>query len=580
MTERRKAVQAKDDARRQVTIEVDEASGIEAITAVPAPQENGSRDIVVNDLLPSRGAPTSGGTWKFGGISGQIDASGRLHVPEDSARYIEPSNESYNSAIESAPTLVRDEPLSTFSIDVDTASYANVRRFIQSGQLPPSDAVRTEEFINYFKYQYPVQTEKPFTLSYEAAPAPLDAGKVLLKLGIKSRDALPNERGWNLVFLIDVSGSMSDSHKLPLLKRTLPILVQKMRPQDRISIVTYAGNAGVALEPTSGNEKFRIENAIQNLAAGGSTYGSGGIAVAYDLAQRYFVAGGVNRVVLATDGDFNVGVTSQQDLVRLIEEKRRSGVTLTTIGVGQGNLKDGMMEQLANKGNGNYFYFDSFKEARKVLETDLVANMEVVAKDVKLQVEFNPQQVAQYRLVGYDNRRLQKQDFNNDAVDAGEIGNGHTVTALYELVLTNSEAAQQLHDSLRYQKSSQQPHPVVDEKKRGELAFVKIRYKEPDGATSRLLEYPILATDVRSSPQQTSDDFRFAAAVGYFANLLKQHWHHGNYSIDQVISLAEGARGKDENGYRQEFIELAKDARLLLQPRGRTPIDQRYESIR
>lgn len=571
------ALSAKDESRRQVTFEVDAASGVEAI--VPAPQAKRSREITVSDLLSSQSAPASGATWS-GELSGRINATGRPYLPSESARYVEPSNESYNSVIESAPTLVRDEPLSTFSIDVDTASYTNVRRFIQSGQLPPADAVRTEEFINYFKYQYPVQTEKPFTLSYEIAPAPLDTAKVLLKLGIKARDTLPNDRGWNLVFLIDVSGSMADSSKLPLLKRTLPILVQKMRAQDRIAIVTYAGQAGVALESTSGSEKFRIENAIQNLAAGGSTYGSGGIAAAYDLAQRHFVPGGVNRVVLATDGDFNVGLTSQHDLIRLIEEKRRSGITLTTIGVGQGNLKDGTMEQLANKGNGNNFYFDSFKEARKVFETDLVANMEVVAKDVKLQIEFNPQQVTQYRLVGYDNRKLQKQDFNNDAIDAGEIGNGHTVTALYELVLANSEAAQQLRDSLRYQATSEQEKRVVDENKRGELAFVKIRYKDPEGAASRLLEYPVLASDVRRSAEQTSDDFRFAAAVGYFATLLKQSSYRGNYSIEQVISLAEGARGKDENGYRQEFIELAKDARLLLQPRTTTAVERRYEGVR
>lgn len=478
----------------------------------------------------------------------------------------EPTNESYLSVSENKRTLVRDEPLSTFSIDVDTASYANVRRMIGAGQLPPPEAIRIEEFINYFDYAYPVQYEKPFTLSYEIAPSPLEKEKFLLKLGVKARDAKPNEKGWNLVLLVDVSGSMTDSNKLPLLKRSLPVLVEHMRPQDKISIVTYAGNAGVALDATNGAEKFRILNAIENLSSGGGTNGAGGIMAAYEIAQRNRIDGGVNRVILMTDGDFNVGVTSHDDLMRLIEEKRRSGITLTTIGVGTGNLKDGMMEQLADKGNGNYFYLDSFKEARKVLQTDLVGNMEVVAKDVKLQIEFNPQQVAEYRLIGYDNRRLNKQDFNNDAIDAGEIGTGHTVTALYEIVLTNTEAAKRLQEDLRYQKATEQKKVEVPEDKSSELAFLKIRYKKPDEDRSNLLEYPIAASDVRKDSAQTTEDFRFAAAVSYFGTLLRKSEFVGSYSYADIAALAQNAKGNDSKGYRQEFIEMVKDAAALSGP--------------
>ncbi|MBN8548688.1 MAG: von Willebrand factor type A domain-containing protein [Deltaproteobacteria bacterium] len=483
--------------------------------------------------------------------------------------------ESYLSVSENTPTLVQDEPVSTFSIDVDTASYANTRRFISSGQLPPVNAVRIEEFINYFDYNYPVQYEKPFTLSYEIAPSPLEKEKFLLKLGIKARDAQPNQKGWNIVLLVDVSGSMMDSNKLELLKRSLPVLVERMRPQDKIAIVTYAGTAGVVLDSTSGNEKARILSAIESLSSGGSTNGAGGISAAYEIAQQNIIEGGINRVILMTDGDFNVGVTSHEDLIRLIEQQRKTGITLTTIGVGTGNLKDGMMEQLADKGNGNYFYLDSFKEARKVLQTDLVGNMEVVAKDVKLQIEFNPQQVAQYRLVGYDNRRLQKQDFNNDAIDAGEIGTGHTVTALYEVVLTNTDAAKHLQDDLRYQKGSEPKKIEVPEDKRAELGFLKIRYKKPDEDRSNLIEYPIAAADIRKDLAQASDDFRFAAAVSYFGTLLRKSQYAGKYTFSEILSLAQGAKGADPKGYRQEFIELVKDAAALSRETPRAePMDQ------
>lgn len=473
-------------------------------------------------------------------------------------------HESYDSVMENSRMQVATNPVSTFSIDVDTASYANVRRFIRSGQLPPIDAVRIEELINYFDYSYPSQHERPFTLSYELAPSPLDKERYLLKLGIKARDAATERKPRNLVFLIDVSGSMADPNKLSLLKKALPVLVDSLGPEDRIAIVTYAGEAGVALESTRGSEKFRIINAIENLSASGNTNGGGGIRLAYDIARGNRIEGGVNRVILATDGDFNVGVTSTQELVRMIEDERRRGITLTTLGVGQGNLKDDNLEQLADKGNGNYFYLDSFNEARKVLQTDIAGTVDVVAKDVKLNVEFNPEHVVEYRLLGYDNRRLRRQDFHNDAVDAGEIGSGHTVTALYELVLTNTEAAKRLEQELRYQKEPADKTVAKAEERKAEVAFLKIRFKEPDADRSQLIEYPIMASDMRKDVMQTTDDFRFAAAVAYFGHILRRSQYVGTYTLQDVVTLAQAARGNDTKGYRQEFIELVKDAQLLL----------------
>ncbi|MBX7142899.1 MAG: VWA domain-containing protein [Oligoflexia bacterium] len=478
------------------------------------------------------------------------------------------SGEDYQTIQENALTFTKDDPVSTFSIDVDTASYSNMRRFIRAGALPPPNSVRTEEFINYFDYNYPLQSEQPFTLSYEVGPSPLEPGKILLKLGIKARNVETTSKPWNLVFLLDVSGSMADEMKLDLIKRTLPMLVSKMRDSDRIAIVTYAGHAGVALDSTSGSEQGKILAAIKSLYPGGSTNGSSGIQLAYNIAQRNFIAGGVNRVILATDGDFNVGVISSDDLIRLIEEKRRSGVTLTTLGVGSGNLKDGMMEQLADKGNGNYFYLDSVREARKVLQTDLAANVEVVAKDVKLQIEFNPALVTQYRLIGYDNRRLARQDFNNDRVDAGEIGPGHTVTALYELVLANSGDEPQKVDALRYQQSAPEKGLSVGKNMDSELGFLKIRFKAPNQDQSQLLSFALQAANVKRSVSETSPDFRFSAAVSYFAQLLKHSSQRGPYTLEQIIRLAQQARGLDTNGYRQEFIELVKDAAALEQEEG------------
>lgn len=471
------------------------------------------------------------------------------------------NTERYGQWQENEIISVAREAISTFSIDVDTGSYTNARRYLRNGQLPPADSVRIEEFVNYFDYKYPVQGKEPFTLSYEIAPAPLEQDRLLLKLGIKARDAVVDEKRWNLVFLVDVSGSMQSPLKLELVKRSLRLLVKQMRPGDRVALVTYAGSSGVVLPSTGIEKKQIILNAIENLAAGGSTHGSAGIHLAYQVAEQSKLAGGVNRVILATDGDFNVGTTGTAELIGLIEQKRRSGTTLTTLGFGTGNYNEAMMEQLANKGNGNYFYIDSFKEARKVFEDQLTGTMEVIAKDVKLQIEFNPQHVDSYRLIGYENRKLKKEDFNNDRIDAGEIGSGHTVTAMYEVVLTGSKLAGQGTTAYRYQIGSEvEKKATTVEGYSSELAFLKIRYKQPQGSTSKLVSFPIDRAHILESSQKASDDFRFAAAVSYFGHLLRGSKFTGQYSFSDIARLAAGAVGDDRQGYRREFIDLVRNA--------------------
>jgi len=487
-----------------------------------------------------------------------------------------PGVERYLSTADSSPVLVSQEAVSTFSIDVDTASYTNTRRFIEQGQLPPREAVRTEEFVNYFDYAYPVQRERPFTLSYELAPSPLTPGRALLKLGIKAKDALDERKPWNLVFLIDTSGSMSDENKLPLVKKALRVLVDKMRPEDRVAIVTYAGSSEVRLGSTSGAEKARIGGVIEGLFPGGGTHGSGGIQTAYSLAVAN-KAPGINRVVLVTDGDFNVGVTSHDDLIQIIEQQRQSGIALTTIGVGEGNINDALLEQLADKGDGNYFYLDSFREARRIFEDKITGTIETVAKDVKLQLEFNPNNVIQYKLIGYENRLLAKQDFQNDAVDAGEVGAGHTVTALYELVLAGSAGAGGLVDSSRYQ---QAPKPQALEMRGdldNELGFLKIRYKAPDSTTSQLVEFPIAMTDLRKEIGETTADFRFAIAVAGFAQSLRGTLPAG-VTLEQLIALAERGVGADVRGERRQAIDLMKSARALQGQAGhQVPVTPSFE---
>jgi len=359
---------------------------------------------------------------------------------------------------------------------------------------------------------------------------------------------------------------MNEATKLDLVKRALPVLVDGMRANDVVSLVTYAGEAGVLLDGARGSEKAKIKDAIASLGAGGSTNGSGGIAAAYTTAKKHFVTGSVNRVVLVTDGDFNVGVTSLDTLKKMIEDERRSGVTLTTVGVGSGNLKDGTMEQLADIGNGSYFYLDTFREARKVFENDLTANMEVVAKDVKLQVEFNPSQVAQYRLIGYENRTLKREDFDNDRIDAGEVGAGHKVTALYEIVLAGTEAAQRIAPPLRYQAAPNTPVPALSPELDAELGFVKVRFKKPHGDTSELSHFPLQKRAIKGNASEASSDFRFAAAVSAFAQMLRKSAYSGDVTFDQVATLAEANLGQDREGYRREFVELVKNARSASKP--------------
>lgn len=480
-------------------------------------------------------------------------------------RVIDQNTERYNSVSTNQPILTREQPVSTFSIDVDTGSYTNARRYLQSGHLPPSEAIRLEEFINYFSYNYPVQYEKPFSVSYEVAPSPFRSGRHLLKIGVKAKDIKEATKPWNLVFLVDVSGSMDSPDKLPLVKQALKLLVNKMRPTDKVAIVTYAGDSSIALTPSSVSKKSEILAAIDGLSAGGSTYGEGGIRAAYNLAQQNFLPGGVNRVVLATDGDFNVGVTDQSELIRLIEEKRKANVTLTTVGVGQGNINEGLMEQLANKGNGNYFYMDSFKEARKVFEDDLFGTIEVIAKDVKIQVEFNPENTLEYRLLGYENRALKERDFNDDTVDAGEIGSGHTVTAIYEVVLKDSPIAGSIQGERRYgsKEKEEEVKKDRDAAHKGELAFVKIRYKAPEGSESSLLTYPVEDKEVKGSFENASDDFKFASSVAGFAELLSHSPYIGDASYQKILEIAGKALGEDKGSLRREFVELVRNARSI-----------------
>jgi Ca-activated chloride channel family protein len=477
---------------------------------------------------------------------------------QDAAGSLTTSRELEKSASQSPLT----NPLSTFSIDVDTGSYTNTRRALHEGHLPAPESVRVEEFLNYFDYNYPVQSSKPFALDYEIAPSPLVPEKYLLRLALAAKNTSRSDKPWNLVFLVDVSGSMAGSDRIDLLKRSLALLVAQMRPTDTVSIVTYAGSAGVLLDGGTGDAKARISSTIESLSTGGSTNGSGGITAAYQTAKKHLIPGSTNRVVLVTDGDFNVGTTSLDALKQLIAQQRDSGITLTTVGVGSGNFRDSTMEQLADVGNGNYFYLDSFTEARKIFETDLVGNMEVAAKDVKIQVEFNPQTVTQYRLIGYENRLLRREDFDNDRVDAGEIGAGHRVTALYELTLTTPPASPH---NLRYRtpSSSIPSSRDISVETSNELAFLKVRFKAPLGDTSELLEFPLLLSQVKTTADEASVDFRFAAAVSYLGDLLRGNRNGANITFQQVATLAASNLGPDVNGYRREFVELVKNAGAL-----------------
>lgn len=470
------------------------------------------------------------------------------------------NTEDYDNITENGFKKVADDPLSTFSIDVDAASYSNVRRFLNNNQLPPAGAVRTEEMINYFKYQYLQPTGgDPFSINTELSDCPWNPQNKLLLIGLQGKkipvDKLPAS---NLVFLIDVSGSMMAENKLPLVKASMKMLTDQLRENDRISIVVYAGSAGVALQATDGSDKMKIKTAIDGLEAGGSTAGGEGIQMAYKIAQQNFMKDGNNRIILCTDGDFNVGASSDDALVRMIEQERNKGIYLTVLGYGMGNYKDNKMQQLADKGNGNHAYIDGLSEAKKVLVNEFGGTLFTIAKDVKLQLEFNPELVAGYRLIGYENRMLRKEDFNDDKKDAGELGSGHTVTALYEIIPAGVKSSFLKEvDPLKYQHNKKKKAPSFS----NEMVTIKFRYKAPDGNESKLIVHPVNNESLPS--EKISDNFRFAASVAGFAMLLRNSEYKENATYNMVLQMAGASLGKDEEGYRKEFISLVKKAEVL-----------------
>lgn len=553
----------------------EDALGVNSMSLAPAVSTSGAA------------APSSSAVAARGNIAQALKmstkgyAASESRARRDSSRarleQTEPSNtEAYSFISENDFKSVADQPLSTFSTDVDTASYANVRRMLVASQLPPPDAVRIEEMVNYFRYDYPVPKDgKAFSVTTEVAAAPWNANHQLLRIGLKGRESsLENRPASNLVFLIDVSGSMDESNKLPLLVKSFKLLVEQMRAKDHVALVVYAGNSGVVLPSTGGNEKAKIVAALDRLHAGGSTNGASGIQLAYDVAQKGFIKGGVNRVILATDGDFNVGVSSEGDLTRMIGEKAKSGVFLTVLGFGMGNMKDATMQKLADKGNGNHAYIDSIREARKVLVEQAGGTLNTIAKDVKIQLEFNPKFVGSYRLIGYEKRLLNNEDFNDDTKDAGEIGEGHTVTALYELSPPGEIGATSPKvDSLKYQPQIEKPQPVDRRLPEGvsklaastsdEMLTVKLRFKKPDGDVSEKIEVPVKSE--KREFLKASSDMKFAASVAGFGMLLRKSQHKGDMTFDQVQQLAsqntklEGS----EDEYRKEFVELVKKAKSL-----------------
>lgn len=482
------------------------------------------------------------------------------------------NTEGYDHINENKFLKVAENPLSTFSIDVDAASYSNMRRFLNQGQLPPAGAVRIEEMINYFQYEYPQpKNDQPFSINTEISDAPWNKEHKLVLIGLQGKK-IPTENlpASNLVFLIDVSGSMQGANRLPLVKSSMKMLVDQLREQDKVSIVVYAGAAGLVLKPTNGNEKTTIKNAIDNLEAGGSTAGGAGIKLAYKTANEYFVKGGNNRVILCTDGDFNIGESSDDAMERLIENERKSGVFLTVLGYGMGNYKDNKMQKLADKGNGNHAYIDGISEAKKVLVNEFGGTLFTIAKDVKLQIEFNPTKVQGYRLIGYENRMLAKEDFNDDKKDAGELGSGHTVTALYEVIPVGvkSDFLKNV-DPLKYQNNDK---PLSKTSHTDEIMTVKFRYKAPDGDISKLIEHPL--KDEQLSISKTSDNFRFAASVAEFGMLLRNSEFKANASFDNIIKAAKKAKGNDEEGYRSEFIRLVESAQLLAKGNKEEPVKE------
>ena len=471
---------------------------------------------------------------------------------------IEFNTEDYDGIVENRFRTAKDNPLSTFSIDVDAASYSNIRRFLNQGELPPAGAVRVEEMINYFHYNYPQPAgEAPFAVQTEMSAAPWNKNNRLVLVSLQGKKVATEKiPASNLVFLIDVSGSMEDENKLPLVKQSMKMLADQLRPQDKVAIVVYAGNAGLVLPSTSGANIQTIKDAIDRLEAGGSTAGGEGIKLAYKVAREQFIKEGNNRVILCTDGDFNVGASSDDDMERLIEQERKSGIFLTILGYGMGNYKDNKMQKLADKGNGNHAYIDNLNEARKVLVSEFGGTLFTIAKDVKLQVEFNPAKVQAYRLIGYENRMLNKEDFNNDKKDAGDLGSGHTVTALYEIIPVGVKSDFiENTDPLKYQSSTE---AKTSNNAAGELMTIKLRYKAPDSDRSRLMEHPVI--DDHITLDNSSDNFRFAAAVAQFGMLLRQSEFMQQSSYGNVLALANSAVADDKEGYRKEFIQLVQKA--------------------
>ncbi|MGB3007713.1 MAG: von Willebrand factor type A domain-containing protein [Chitinophagaceae bacterium] len=525
------------------------------------------QEVVVTALGQTRqakqlSAPST--SYYANGLKGRVAGvninDGGGYIAYDNTR-VDFNREGYDNITENKFLKANENPLSTFSIDVDAASYSNIRRFLNQGQLPPAGAVRIEEMVNYFHYEYPQpDNNQPFSINTEISDDPWNKNHKLVLIGLQGKK-IPTENlpASNLVFLIDVSGSMQDANKLPLVKASMKMLVEQLREQDNIAMVVYAGSAGLVLPSTSGSQKSKIKDAIDKLEAGGSTAGGAGIKLAYKTAKDHFVKGGNNRVILCTDGDFNVGESSDDAMERMIEEERKSGVFLTVLGYGMGNYQDAKMQKLADKGNGNHAYIDGITEAKKVLVNEFGGTLFTIAKDVNLQIEFNPAKVQGYRLIGYENRMLAKEDFNDDKKDAGELGSGHTVTALYEIIPigVNSDFLKSV-DPLKYQKNIE---PLSKSNHNEEILTVKFRYKAPDGDVSKLIEHPVM--DKQISIAKTSDNFRFATSVAQFGMLLRNSEFKSTASYDNVLSLARKAKGNDDEGYRSEFIRLVESAQLL-----------------
>jgi Ca-activated chloride channel homolog len=546
--------------------EIKVISTTKIITAVMQPHASQMNEVVVTAMAVQREKRSV--SYSISTISAQeIQSSGNqnavkalsgrvpgLYVTQSTAA---PSNESYSKIKENGYQLVSDQPLSTFSIDIDRAAYSNVRRYLNSGALPPADAVRIEEMINYFDYKYKSPKDSDVAIYTDMATCPWEPAHQLIRVALKAKE-LPMDKlpPANLVFLLDVSGSMDEPNKLPLVKQALTALTQQLRSKDKVAIVVYAGAAGVVLPSTHGDEKTTIINALNQLSAGGSTAGGEGLKLAYNIASENFMKNGNNRIIMATDGDFNVGESSEDELEKLIVKERESGISLSVMGFGMGNYKDSKLELLADKGNGNYGYIDNFEEARRTFVTEFGSTLFTVAKDVKLQLEFNPQYVQSYRLVGYENRMLENKDFNDDKKDAGDMGVGHTVTALYEIIPAGSVTHDKpMVDSLKYQ------HNIATNAFSGEVLTVKLRYKKPDEDKSQLLTsvMPLKVQEISNAPE----DFMMAAAVASFGLLLRDSQYKGTASYSATEKLAKSAKGEDEEGYRSEFIQMVKKAAIL-----------------